>query len=103
MPPAADTFWRAELPAGAKTITPSRLHAPPAKLDVSHSTMGGPPAIAIFLSFPPAQNPRKRLSGDQKGDKAPSVPVSGSAARASIERIQSSDLPSAFLAMNATR
>jgi hypothetical protein len=29
------------------------------------------------LSFPFAKNPRNRLSGDQKGNEAPSVPVSG--------------------------
>src|SRR3990172_2992461 len=106
MPPDADTSWRAEVAVGAKMITPARLQAPPpwfAFAAASHNAMGGPPASAIFLSFPPVKNPRKRLSGDQKGDKAPSVPASGSEASVSIERSQRRDLPSAFVAMKATR
>ena len=94
-PPAADTLWRADVDVGAKTITPSRFHVPARGSGASHNVMGGPPETSIFLSFPPAKNPMNRLSGDQKGWNAPSVPASDCAARVSSERTQSCDLPSA--------
>src|SRR5580704_6231353 len=84
-------------------MTPSRLHAPPPPPDESHNVMGGPPDTSIFLSFPPAKNPRKRLSGDQNGRAAPSVPGSACAASVSSERTQRRDLPSALVAMKAIR
>src|SRR2546429_374659 len=31
------------------------------------------PAASIFLRYPSAKNPRKRLAGDQNGNEAPSV------------------------------
>src|SRR3972149_3115566 len=72
-------------------------------MGASHSVMGGPPETSIFLSFPSAKNPRKRLSGDQKGDVAPSVPASDSASSGSSERAHRSDLPSVFVATKARR
>ena len=40
----------------------------------------GPPLISILFSFPPAKKPITRLSGDQNGKDAPSVPASVCAA-----------------------
>src|SRR5271169_4152305 len=84
-------------------MTPSRLHAPPPPPDASHNVVGGPPDTSIFLSFPSAKNPRKRLSGDQNGRKAPSVPASTCAVSVSSERIQRADFPSALVAAKAIR
>src|SRR5580704_3125907 len=84
-------------------MTPSRLHAPPPPPDESHNVMGGPPDTAIFLSFPSAKNPRKRLSGDQNGRMAPSVPASGCAVSASSDRTHRRDLPPALLPTKAIR
>src|SRR5271169_5861634 len=103
VPPDADTFSSAEKGAGLKTMIPSRLHAPPPPPDASHNVKGGPPDASIFLSFPSAKNPTKRLSGDQNGRTAPSVPASACAVSASSERIQRRDFPSALVAAKAIR
>ena len=42
----------------------------------SQITTGGPPLSVSFLSLPSAKNASDRLSGDQNGDAAPSVPAS---------------------------
>src|SRR4029077_10609526 len=76
---------------------------PPTLSVASHKVMGGPPETSIFLSFPPAKKPRKRLSGDQKGDEAPSVPAIACAVSASSERTHRRFLPSALLATKAIR
>src|SRR5579863_2710202 len=102
MPPDADTFWSAEVLVGAKTITPSRFQVPPRLSGASHNVIGGPPDRSIFLSFPAAKNPRERLSGDQKGAEAPSVPANDCGVSASSERTQRSVLPSSLTATNAT-
>src|SRR5580704_16017184 len=41
----------------------------------SQSSWGSPPVIGVFLSLPPAKNPICRVSGDQNGSIAPSVPA----------------------------
>src|SRR6516165_3905769 len=84
-------------------ITPSRLQVAPRLFEASHRVRGGPPEISIFLSFPPAKNPRKRLSGDQNGDDAPSVAASASGANVSRERTHKTNLPSLFAATKAIR
>src|SRR5262245_58194406 len=38
-----------------------------------HIVKGGPPASSTDFSLPAVKNPMDRLSGDQKGEKAPSV------------------------------
>src|ERR1700739_1831548 len=87
---------------GLNTITSSRPDAPPRLFGASHSVIGGPPETAIFLSLPAAKNPMNRLSGDQNGDEAASVPANASAVSASSERTQSTYLPSTFLATKAS-
>src|ERR1700730_8441314 len=77
IPPAAETRRSGPLGLPPNTITLSLLQAPvPTALDAVHRVCGGPPATSIFLSSLPTENPRNRLSGDQKGDDEPSVPVS---------------------------
>ena len=56
------------------TMTPSRFHVPPALRGASHSGCGGAPNRSTVFNLPSAKNPMKRLSGDQKGLAAPSVP-----------------------------
>ncbi len=63
-------------------MTPSELQDPSAPVGASQMVCGGPPAMSTFFSFPAAMNATKRLSGDQNGRNAPSVPGSG---RASID------------------
>ena len=66
-------------PSGApdeKTIIPSRFQVPPRLSGASQIVTGSPPEMSIRFSFCSAKNPICRLSGDQKGDKAPSVPAS---------------------------
>src|SRR5947209_497260 len=99
LPPVADTFWIEGV--WANTMTPSLPHVPAVALGASHKVIGGPPATSIFLSLPPAKNPNRRLSGDQNGCEPPSVPASAVAVSESRERIQTSDLPSAFVATKA--
>ena len=74
---------------GLNTMTLSRLQAPPRPWGASHNETGGPPATGIFFSFPPAKKAMNRLSGDQKGKLAESVPGSGCAATAPIGLTQS--------------
>ena len=73
-PPASETRHR-PVSAVPKRITPSRFHAParsialiagPGRTGRSHTVCGGPPEISTFFSLPCNENPRKRLSGDQK-------------------------------------
>src|ERR1700737_4139329 len=59
-----------------------RFHVPPLSFGASERTMGAPPPTSTFLSFPSAKNPTYRLSGDQNGWFAPSVP--GSALAGSV-------------------
>ena len=61
-------------------MTPSRFQAPGRPLSASQIASGGPPATSTFWSLWSAKNARKRLSGDQNGNVAPSVPVSRRAA-----------------------
>src|SRR2546428_9089174 len=103
VPPAADICCSAPALSGAKTITPSRFQAPPRAKGASQSVSAGPPAASIFLSFPSAKNPTKRLSGDQNGNEAPSVPVSACAESPSRERTQRISLPSAVGATKVRR
>src|SRR5215510_6701179 len=75
-------------------ITPSTFHAPPDPWGASHSVCAGPPVASIFLSLPPEENTMKRLSGDQKGKVASSVPASGCAVSELSARTHSRVLPS---------
>src|SRR5262245_16878865 len=59
------------------TITPSGFQAPPKLRGASQMVCAGPPPTEIFFSLPPPENPIYRLSGDQNGYAAPSVPPIG--------------------------
>ena len=61
-------------------MTPSRLHDPPvvpaSASAASLITIGELPLISTRFSLPAEKNPIERLSGDQNGKSAPSVPAS---------------------------
>src|SRR5712692_6124970 len=84
-------------------MIPSRFQLPPRPLWASLIVSGGPPEASIFFNLPLAKNPRNRLSGDQNGHAAPSVPASGCAEIAASGRTKSMRLPSASDPAKATR
>src|SRR5678816_3345108 len=58
-----------------KTIVPSLFHAPPRGAGATDTNVfTDPPSMLMNLSLLSAKNPMDRLSGDQNGDVAPSVP-----------------------------
>ena len=68
---------------------------PSEPLGASQIFCGGPPVTSTFFSLPSAKNARNRLSGDQNGRVAPSVPASGLRRRArSSGRTQIAACPS---------
>ena len=69
----------------------------------SQRVIGGPPDESIFLSFPSEKNAMKRLSGDQKGAAAPSVPGSVTADGSASDRTHRKSRPSALRATKARR
>src|SRR5262245_22133965 len=73
-PPEAGTRWMGPLKLGAKTIVPSLPQLPPRPLGASQIDSGGPPEASILRSFVPMKKAMERLSGDQKGYVAFSVP-----------------------------
>src|SRR5207247_614683 len=84
-------------------ITPSRFQVAPRANGVLHRVCGGPPVTSIFFSLPAAKNPMKRLSGDQNGRVASSVPESGCALIESSGRIHKRVFPEASVAAKAKR
>src|SRR5712692_5163156 len=67
-PPPAGMRKRLPVTLGANTMTSFLLQDPPRGNRASSQRVNtGPPDESILLSFPPAKNARKRLSGDQKG------------------------------------
>ena len=85
-PPAADTFESPVPPRLPNRITPSRFHVPPVATPTSASAVDTPPPGSILRSLPAAKYPMNRLSGDQNGSEAPSVPASCLGSRSSIAR-----------------
>src|SRR5213075_1493825 len=83
-------------------MVPSGLQVPPRMPSVLHSVCGGPPLAAIFSSFCCAKYAMNRLSGDQNGNAAPSVPGSGCAVSESMGRIHNRTFPDASRAVNAS-
>ena len=71
---------------------PSWFHAPPSPSGASARTATAPPSISIRLSLPAAKNPTDRLSADQNGPCATSVPGRGSASPPLSRRIHSRDV-----------
>ncbi len=76
-----------------KRIVPSEFHDPPAA-KASVNVFADPPSMSIRLRFPSAKNPMERLSGDQNGSCALSVPASGCAETESTARTHNWDRPS---------
>src|SRR5207248_11513330 len=92
LPPDAGTCCRG--PAfGENKIIPATLQLPPRNEVVSQMIPGGPPAMSTRLSLPCAKKATERLSGDQKGYRAPSVPASSLPERESNGRSQSLSVP----------
>ena len=60
-------------------MAPSRFQVPPGPMIAGPMTFGALPSRSTRRSFSAAKNPIVRLSGDQKGNAAPSVPRSGRA------------------------
>src|SRR5262245_60284463 len=56
-------------------MTPLLFHVPPRGVGASHTSNGVPPSDETVLSLPPLKKPSVRLSGDEKGSVAPSVPA----------------------------
>src|SRR5512132_2932061 len=85
-------------------ITPLAFQEPPQPSPrASHTVCTGPPAAAILLILPPAKNPMERLSADQKGELASSVPASGCAVTDSRARTHRTTLPSVILRRTTRR
>src|SRR5580698_2008002 len=87
--------------AGENRITPPGPQAPPRPRGASLTIWVEPPSRSTVLSLPSAKNPRERLSGDQKGKVALSVPGSSRASTVLVGRTQSAILPSVPVAANA--
>ena len=71
----------------------SRFHDPPRETVADAIDCGAPPAMLMVLSAPRAKKASERLSGDQKGSRAPSVPGNSCGEVESSERTQSCGKP----------
>jgi len=89
------------LVVGVNRMTPSLLHAPPRPLLASQMVCGGPPSAPTLRNLPPAKNPISRLSGDQKGYMASSVPGKARAVAEFSARTYSKTLPFSSRAVKA--
>ena len=67
----------------------------PRPMGASQMIVAGPPPMSMRFSLASAKKPMERLSGDQKGKVASSVPGIGCGVRLSIERKKSCCLPCA--------
>src|SRR5262249_54579094 len=72
--------------ADPNKIDPSRFHVPPENPVASQISAGGPPEASTFFSFPPLTKPMERLSADEKGCAAFSVPARRGGVTAPIGR-----------------
>src|SRR5262249_10619003 len=81
------------LMSGAKMIMPLELQVPPRPFGASAKVVTEPPLEGIRLSFPSAKKPIWRLSADQNGRYALSVPDNGWGDRELSRRTQSCGLP----------
>src|SRR5262245_36609365 len=89
-PPDAETRRMPVEPVEKRIVSPGP-HVAGRKSATLAIVCGGPPALAIFFSFPSAKKPTHRLSGDQNGYSAPSVPDSECAATESNDCSHSVD------------
>src|ERR1700722_21031630 len=78
---------------GQKTITSSGLQAPPRPTTTSATSRAGPPATSTVFSLDGVKKPIDRLSGDQNGLDANSVPARGFASSESNARTQTINFP----------
>src|SRR6266851_2803990 len=101
VPPDAETRESPPAAPGEKRITPSWFHVPPRGVVASASTCSPPPDASSLFIFPSAKNPMVWLSGDQKGNCAPSVPARGWADSDSSGRTHSWVFPAASTAAKA--
>ena len=103
VPPAA--LMRCIGPASSENrMTPSRFHDAPVGVASApvERVCGGPPPTGTFLMLPPGtKKPMWRLSGDQKGYRAPSVPAISRASSPSLARSHNLGSPASFAAANA--
>ena len=76
LPPDSGTLKIAENVFGVNRIRPSARHAPP-RNNGALASVRTPPSRSTRFSQPSAPNPIERLSGDQNGNTAFSVPASG--------------------------
>src|SRR5262245_18867830 len=83
---------------GAKRIVSSRFQVAPRAKGAFATIAAERPLISIRLRVPAAKNPIERLSGDQKGNTAPSVPDMGRPDTESSERSHSCNRPSSVAA-----
>lgn len=60
---------------GENTMKPSLFQVPLRPLLASQTVCAGPPPVLILFSLPWAKNPISRMSADQNGYKASSVPA----------------------------
>lgn len=85
-------------------MTPLRLQVPPPRLSNAFaSACATPPVASIFFSFASAKKPIQRLSGDQKGFHAPSLPAAARAEPSSSARTHSCLRPAASIVVKANR
>jgi hypothetical protein len=89
LPPLADTRSSGPSLKPLNRMTPSAFQVPPRPWATSQIAVGNPPSTSTRLSFPAAKNPIDRLSGDQKGYVASSVPGMTRGSTASNRLIQS--------------
>src|SRR5262249_61398999 len=93
MPPAAGTWYRMPTGLGQNRMIPSGLHAPPRPTITSAISRAGPPLISIAFSLFGTKKPIDKLSGDQNGQDALSVPARGLASSESNARTHTIILP----------
>src|SRR5262245_3745493 len=74
-------------------MAPLRDHEAPRPFGASHTVSTPPPVARTRLIFPSAKNPIQRLSGDQNGLTALSVPGIGRPSRVPSGRSQSWTAP----------
>src|SRR5580698_3167774 len=101
VPPPAFTRISGDCVLAEKRITPSAPHAPPRPKGASATTCTEPLKSTVF-NLPSAKNPSDRLSGDQKGKTAFSLPDRMCASNESIGRTHIAVLPSDLLAVKAS-
>src|SRR6266545_6531682 len=84
-------------------MVPSPFHAPPSPSGAWQRIWTALPALSATFSLRSAKKPMRRLSGDQKGNVAPSAPVICWPPGAERARTHSAFLPSGPTATKARR